>query len=331
MSHSFKIDSSLSNFKFCPGFFLWGLTVLLLTVDGIWLSFISLKFDFYSLLFVGVVNLLLAFGAWFYSVKRPRVQFFTLFMGVLYLSLITLGIGLLSYCLTRLALPLHDQTYSAIDQSLGFDWITVVGFINQSPWFSTLLTYAYHSSGLQLIGLILLLAFMQKFDDLKQFFQLFTLTGLCVIVIAGLFPSVGPYAFYAPSAEVYSQFSSQAGVWHLEHMNALREGRMGVLDLRDLEGLVSFPSFHTCLALITIWCTRHFRYVFPLSLILNLLVIVSTIPEGGHYLVDLFGGAAITFVVLLFLQWQKKWAGSMDRWFKATGLQTLIGSKAQSV
>lgn len=328
MSHSFKIDSSLSNLKFCPGFLLWGLSLLLLTVDAIWLSFISLRFDFHSLLFVGGVNSVLAFGAWYYYVKRPRAQFFTLFMGVLYLSLITLGIGLLSYCLTRLALPLHDQTYSAIDQSLGFDWITVVGFINQSPWLSKILTYAYHSSGLQMIGLILLLAFTQKFDDLKQFFQLFTLTGLVVIVIAGLFPSVGPYAFYGPSAEVYSHFSSQAGVWHLEHMSALREGRMELLNIRDLEGLVSFPSFHTCLALITIWCTRHFRYLFPLSLILNLLVIISTIPEGGHYLVDLFGGMAITFVVLVLLEWKKTWAGSLDGWLQARLSQTLIGSKA---
>jgi membrane-associated phospholipid phosphatase len=44
---------------------------------------------------------------------------------------------------------------------------------------------------------------------------------------------------------------------------------------------------------MTIFATRGIRWLFPASLVWNLLVIISTIPIGGHYVIDLLAGALV--------------------------------------
>jgi membrane-associated phospholipid phosphatase len=57
----------------------------------------------------------------------------------------------------------------------------------------------------------------------------------------------------------------------------------------DLAGIVVFPSFHTVMALIILqgFAASRMRW---LALIVCSLTIVSTVPMGGHYVVDLIGG-----------------------------------------
>jgi membrane-associated phospholipid phosphatase len=64
---------------------------------------------------------------------------------------------------------------------------------------------------------------------------------------------------------------------------------------------VTFPSYHAVLAIITSFAVRGVRHVsWPVAL-LNVAVVVSTIPEGGHYLVDVVAGAAIAMVSILLI------------------------------
>ena len=46
------------------------------------------------------------------------------------------------------------------------------------------------------------------------------------------------------------------GAYHLEHLERLRSDPMPVLSLSDLPGLVTFPSFHTAMGVIAIYCCR---------------------------------------------------------------------------
>jgi membrane-associated phospholipid phosphatase len=43
---------------------------------------------------------------------------------------------------------------------------------------------------------------------------------------------------------------------------------------------------------------RGLRYVFVPVCILNAVVIVATLPEGGHHLVDLIGGALVAALTI---------------------------------
>jgi membrane-associated phospholipid phosphatase len=57
--------------------------------------------------------------------------------------------------------------------------------------------------------------------------------------------------------------------------------------------LVTFPSGHTILAIITTYALRGSWWTFIPALLLNGTMVVSTIPEGGHHLFDLIVGGAI--------------------------------------
>jgi membrane-associated phospholipid phosphatase len=70
----------------------------------------------------------------------------------------------------------------------------------------------------------------------------------------------------------------------------LRDGSLRLIDLAHAEGLVSFPSFHACLAVVCAAAARGLgpaRFVFYL---LNLLIVIASPMIGGHYFVDIFAG-----------------------------------------
>ena len=71
-----------------------------------------------------------------------------------------------------------------------------------------------------------------------------------------------------------------------------------------IEGLITFPSFHTALAVVTAWAFWGTRYIAGPTLVLNLTVIASTVPVGGHYFVDVFAGAAIAGARIAGLAWR---------------------------
>ena len=71
-----------------------------------------------------------------------------------------------------------------------------------------------------------------------------------------------------------------------------RSGDVRTIGVTMLCGVVNFPSFHACLALMTAHACRDSRLAVP-ARIWNALVIVSAIPMGGHYIVDLMAGAGV--------------------------------------
>jgi hypothetical protein len=81
-------------------------------------------------------------------------------------------------------------------------------------------------------------------------------------------------------------------------MEALRAGTMRSIALNQLEGLISFPSFHTAAALIFIWTLHAVRYVGWAGIPLNLALIVATPTVGAHYFIDVVGGIVVAFAAI---------------------------------
>jgi membrane-associated phospholipid phosphatase len=97
----------------------------------------------------------------------------------------------------------------------------------------------------------------------------------------------------------------------LEHLFALREARTFVIDPTQLAGVATFPSFHTALALMTAAAWRDVPTIRAAMFAWQALVIVSTIPIGGHYVVDLIAGAACWGVAHIL--WRKAQAISAEK------------------
>ena len=63
----------------------------------------------------------------------------------------------------------------------------------------------------------------------------------------------------------------------------------------EMKGLVTFPSFHAALALLLVYASLPLRGVVVVSYVINMLMLVSTPANGGHYLVDVLSGLAIAW------------------------------------
>lgn len=206
------------------------------------------------------------------------------------------------YLSASLGLPLRDAELAAIDKAMGFDWLAFLAFTNQYHILSWALVAAYHTTGLQFLLLVLFLVFTRRNERLAAFLALLALSDLMTGIVVTLVPAEGAYAYYQPARDVFSQFTTHAGVWHRQELASLRNDAVTILDFTKVQGLVTFPSFHTTLAIITAWAVRDVRYISIPAMVLNAAVIVSTLPEGGHHLIDLFVGAIVAAVAILIVQ-----------------------------
>jgi membrane-associated phospholipid phosphatase len=66
-----------------------------------------------------------------------------------------------------------------------------------------------------------------------------------------------------------------------------------------MDGLISFPSFHTANAILIVWTLWPIHLLRFVLLPLNLLLIASTPLCGAHYVIDIVGGAAVAFAAIL--------------------------------
>jgi membrane-associated phospholipid phosphatase len=214
-----------------------------------------------------------------------------------------------SYLSVSLALPLRDA--EAIDHALGFDWPEFLAVTNAHPIIAQMLRAAYRTSGPQLVLLLIFLSLTRRRNRLAEFLAIFAMSLVVTMMGMTLVPAEGAYAFFAPMPAQFSNFGPDSGMWHHATFIALRTQAAPVLDFADAQGLVTFPSFHTILAIITSYAVRDVRYLAVPTAALNLVVIVSTLPEGGHYLIDLIAGGLIA-VFAIFVARRFTFAVSRD-------------------
>jgi membrane-associated phospholipid phosphatase len=230
----------------------------------------------------------------FYRTVRPN-RMFSLTTGILaFFILNMLVMGPLSYFVLAYERPLYDAELAALDQALGFNWRWLQKITADSVWLSLLGEWIYGTSGLQMVLAWCVLGWSGQFQRLGIFMGALVLATGTVLVLSGLFPAVGAYVHYGIGpADLGHLEGTGAGVWHLNHFNALRDGSLRHLVLSKSEGLITFPSFHTVVAVLAGWgFWRCGAWRWPMA-IYSGLVVLTTLPFGGHHLVDVLAGAAI--------------------------------------
>jgi membrane-associated phospholipid phosphatase len=297
--------------------FAWAVFGITALVDLIWFPFTRLTFAFTNFLRAGVA--LLALGA-LNGIARAvlhRVDgdhskiaaiirhiaegLKVLIRAAVFIVLLGFATITLVYLATSAGLPLQDERFAAFDRSLGFDWISYLTVTNSSPILSSILVWAYHSAGPQLSVLYLLLSFTNREVRLAEFLALAALTLLVVGCLACLFPAIGATAYYRPDPSLLSHFGLDSGMRHYEAFMNLRTEASPLVDFKII-GVVQFPSFHTVLAILTAYAVRDLPYVALPALVINLIVIAATLPEGGHHLADVIAGAAIAGVAIVIVR-----------------------------
>ncbi|CAG9172087.1 phosphatase PAP2 family protein [Cupriavidus pinatubonensis] len=193
--------------------------------------------------------------------------------------------SVLSYLLITLAPPLVDDKLAALDAMLGFHWPQAYAWVRAQPTLNFVLALAYASGLPQLVLVPMLIGLLGRAAYLREFLSNLMLSCVLLLLIATPWPAAGAFVFFG--------VASPAEMATVSHFSALREGSMRVFDLAQMQGLVSLPSYHTAMALFFVQAMRWTRVGVVIIGLLNLLMIVSTPTEGGHYLIDVVSGVGL--------------------------------------
>lgn len=106
--------------------------------------------------------------------------------------------------------------------------------------------------------------------------------------IALMFPTAGP-AFYRP--ELFNLAETQSLLWN-EQLRLYMAGR--IPQPGYYPGTMAMPSLHVSMAALSVWAVgREWRHSLWLSVPCLLLVWMSTVMLGWHYVVDGIGGIVV--------------------------------------
>jgi len=227
--------------------------------------------------------------------RAASERFALLFRSCLLIAAIG-SVGLIfTYLATASALPLQDAFLARLDGQLGFNWLSFLSAINDHPFWAGLLVQAYASTAPLTQGVVIWLAIRGYGERLSEFLALLCLSSLGLAVGMLLVPAAGAFVYFEPARQLFDNFTTGDEMWpFLDAFNGLRDGSLTKIDVSSVQGVVSFPSFHTMLGIITTYALRDTRALLIPAVMLNGTMIVSTLPVGGHYLADVLAGAAIS-------------------------------------
>lgn len=188
----------------------------------------------------------------------------------------------LLYALGTSNWPLADPGLAAFETFSGFTAHRIALATASSPLLTKVMYVIYFSAIPQTIILIVWLGFRND-ARLSLFLYRYMLCGLVTAVCFYVVPALG-----AAGAETTAWNAGAA-----RDLLALRGGELTTINCAASNGIVTFPSFHAIWAILLI-CAMP---TWPMIL-LNVLMVVSTVTSGGHYLIDVAGGILVcAFVV----------------------------------
>ncbi|MGL3214937.1 phosphatase PAP2 family protein [Bradyrhizobium sp. BR 1433] len=264
---------------------------------GLYLSNTQISLGFpISFGFLGLVGLNL-----FYTRIRKNPLFASIALTCAQLVAFTNVAIVLSYLAAARRLPLVDNALAAMDDAVGFDWVSLFTWSKiEHPTIGWMLDLIYDTMIIQVFILLIVLYSSKRLFQARTFSWLFAVTLLIVIPISMVLPAEGAWAHYG--------VAHLTSAYYLPDFYAIRSGSMHVIDMAKVTGIIQFPSFHAALALILILSSRG-TFLFPVYLPLNVLMIFSALTAGGHYLTDIAFGLATVPVAVLVLRLTGRTAG----------------------
>ena len=178
------------------------------------------------------------------------------------------------------------------------DWPAWFVWLNGHPLLALVLRSAYVSAALQMLMIVWFVQFALSWEIRLQRMMLASqLAAIATFAVAALAPALGAYHYFERLLNLDDlRFSPAVTDGHVAAILNLR-GPTPVLHL-DLAGVITFPSYHTVLAILLasfFWPHRILRWP---ALTINGLMILATPLFGAHYVVDVIAGSCVAIVAI---------------------------------
>ena len=215
------------------------------------------------------------------SANQPHCRHGTV-RGAVWIDFGTVG-TIFSYYTATMGQPLCDIKFEAWDAMLGFHWKTWWDAVFAHPLLTFIFAVCYSSFPVQICLAIIYFSHKQVPDRNRELLWIAILSGVIVSLISGFLPASGAFEYFG-----VPEFAS-----HLLVLTALRESGAHSFQLGKTEGIVTFPSYHTIMAIYFIYIFRGYPFLFCTISTINGVIILSVFTHGGHYLVDVISGAFV--------------------------------------
>jgi membrane-associated phospholipid phosphatase len=280
---------------------MWLVIGIVWGVDALGLAWSGLRIDAVSLSYPLLGGLALGGVEWIYRCRRPSPGLANLARVACQLVVFTAGAAVLSAVATATRGGLCDNALAAADHRLGLDWLEWYRILAARPWAFITLQAAYMSLIPQLLIAHLWLNYADHGARSRELLWGFVVTSLVCIIVSGIFPAGGAFVHYGVATDTP----------YVRQFLALHDGSLTVINLRQTEGIVQFPSFHAILAVLFAHTARGFRWVFWPALAWNLVVLAATPTIGGHHFADVLAGLLVAglWVALVALYHRHRKAG----------------------
>jgi hypothetical protein len=222
----------------------WCALAALVLVDIVWALLIGLRFEGLharlALIPAGMALLVLLRSGYFEGAARTCEYIFLSFAG-------SLALVVLSYLCLASAGPLMDDRFVAFDRALGFDWLAIRQWLDAHPPLPAIMRTLYASLFLQGFVCTLLMCLRGNLKQMRELWLLSTLGCILCCLVAMTLPALGPFKLFHYEAEAV----------FMADLEKLVAGRDLRFQLETVTGVITFPSFHTVLALTIPYALRR--------------------------------------------------------------------------
>ncbi|SDH99918.1 PAP2 superfamily protein [Bradyrhizobium sp. Rc2d] len=275
------------------------ITILALFV-GVSLALLKLSMALEGELLGGIATVAGLTAAGHVLLSRVRaVRIAYVLISIAQLGLVSMLGAVLTYVAASANLPLQDAMLDSWDKFFGLDWTVYYRLMTAWP---ALLPYAclsYGAIGLPPIAVPIVLGLTNNHVRLQQFTMATLLTLCAVALISALIPAIGTYQQYNLPTE-FATFKASGYLIQLDRLPVVRSSSLQVLNISQIGGIVTFPSFHAAAALLALWAWWGVWWMRPWALMMCVAMLAATPLWGGHYFVDIFAGVAVAALAIAF-------------------------------
>jgi membrane-associated phospholipid phosphatase len=186
--------------------------------------------------------------------------------------------------------PLVDNQLSAIDRRMHLNTWSIVHAASRWPLVSIAFSLIYATLPLMLFAATILPAAFGRVTASRRFVLGIALALLLTASLFAVGPAAGPWTVEKLQPTLDQQHVGQ-------YLQLLKAKGPATFDL-DNAALVSFPSFHVVLAILSAVAIGSLRRLRGFAFVLAALICISTLTTGWHYIADVLGGLAVSFITV---------------------------------
>lgn len=199
--------------------------------------------------------------------------------------------GAVAMLVLRLHFPIADPMLRSFDLALGFDGLAILDWQLRHLWLFIPMRLAYiYTVKLFFAGMVVLALLGDRIEAWRAAFC-FVGTLLTTCVISIVVPAKG-LAVWAP-VSILDRLPVGAMRSFWPRFDDFYSGADPILRVKILDGVISFPSFHAVVGFLTFAMWRKNIWTRVVAGSYLAVMLLSTLPGGGHYVVDLLAGFAV--------------------------------------